>query len=333
MNREQIHILFFPFMAHGHMIPLLDMAKLFARRGAKSTLLTTPINAKILEKPIEAFKVQNPDLEIGIKILNFPCVELGLPEGCENRDFINSYQKSDSFDLFLKFLFSTKYMKQQLERFIETTKPSALVADMFFPWATESAEKFGVPRLVFHGTSSFALCCSYNMRIHKPHKKVASSSTPFVIPGLPGDIVITEDQANVTNEETPFGKFWKEVRESETSSFGVLVNSFYELESAYADFYRSFVAKRAWHIGPFSLSNRGIAEKAGRGKKANIDEQECLKWLDSKTPGSVVYLSFGSGTGLPNEQLLEIAFGLEGSGQNFIWVVSKNENQGNFFPL
>ncbi|CAL9223000.1 unnamed protein product [Arabidopsis halleri] len=328
MNREKIHILFFPFMAHGHMIPILDMAKLFARRGAKSTLLTTPINAKILEKPIEAFKVQNPDLEIGIKILNFPCVELGLPEGCENRDFINSYQKSDSGDLLLKFLFSTKYMKQQLESFIETTKPSALVADMFFPWATESSEKFGVPRLVFHGTSSFALCCSYNMRIHKPYKKVATSSTPFVIDGLPGDIVITEDQANVADEETPFGKFWKEVRESETSSFGVLVNSFYELESAYADFYRSFVAKRSWHIGPLSLSNREFAEKAGRGKKANIDEQECLKWLDSKTPGSVVYLSFGSGTGLPNEQLLEIAFGLEGSGQNFIWVVSKNENQG-----
>ncbi|CAH8262313.1 unnamed protein product [Arabidopsis lyrata] len=328
MNRERVHILFFPFMAHGHMIPILDMAKLFARRGAKSTLLTTPINAKILEKPIEAFKFQNPNLEIGIKILNFPCVELGLPEGCENRDFINSYHKSDSGDLFLKFLFSTKYMKQQLESFIETTKPSALVADMFFPWATESAEKFGVPRLVFHGTSSFALCCSYNMRIHKPHKKVATTSTPFVIPGLPGEIVITEDQANVADEETPFGKFWIEVRESETSSFGVLVNSFYELESAYADFYRSFVAKRSWHIGPLSLSNREFAEKAGRGKKANIDEQECLKWVDSKTPGSVVYLSFGSGTGLPNKQLLEIAFGLESSEQNFIWVVSKNENQG-----
>ncbi|KAG7636270.1 UDP-glucuronosyl/UDP-glucosyltransferase [Arabidopsis thaliana x Arabidopsis arenosa] len=331
MNREvseRIHILFFPFMAQGHMIPILDMAKLFSRRGAKSTLLTTPINAKIFEKPIEAFKNQNPDLEIGIKIFNFPCVELGLPEGCENADFINSYQKSDSGDLFLKFLFSTKYMKQQLESFIETTKPSALVADMFFPWATESAEKLGVPRLVFHGTSFFSLCCSYNMRIHKPHKKVATSSTPFVIPGLPGDIVITEDQANVAKEETPMGKFMKEVRESETNSFGVLVNSFYELESAYADFYRSFVAKRAWHIGPLSLSNRELGEKARRGKKANIDEQECLKWLDSKTPGSVVYLSFGSGTNFTNDQLLEIAFGLEGSGQSFIWVVRKNENQG-----
>ncbi|KAL1195968.1 UDP-glycosyltransferase 73B5 [Cardamine amara subsp. amara] len=153
---ERIHILFFPYMAQGHIIPSLDMAKLFASRGAKSTLLTTPINAKTLEKPIEAFKNQNPDFEIGIKIFDFPCVELGLPEGCENVDFINTYQH-ESRDLFFKFLFSTKYLKQQLESFIETTKPNGLVADMFFPWATESAEKFGVPRLVFHGTSFFFL--------------------------------------------------------------------------------------------------------------------------------------------------------------------------------
>ncbi|CAN8257917.1 unnamed protein product [Cochlearia groenlandica] len=333
MNKEvsekKIHVLFFPFMAHGHMIPILDMAKLFSSRGAKSTLITTPNNSKILEKPIESFKNQNPNVEIGIKIFDFPCVDLGLPEGCENVDFINSYQNPNSGgDLFLKFLFSTKYLKQQLEDFIETAKPSCIVADMFFPWATESAENLGVPRLVFHGTSFFSLCCSYNMRTHKPHKKVDTVSTPFVIPGLPGDIVITTEQANVADEETPMGKFMKQIRETESNSFGVLVNSFYELEPVYADFYRSFVAKRAWHIGPLSLCNREIGEKAGRGKKANIDEQECLKWLDSKTPGSVVYMSFGSGTNFTNEQLLEMAFGLENSGQNFIWVVRKNDNQG-----
>ncbi|KAF8112764.1 hypothetical protein N665_0062s0107 [Sinapis alba] len=315
-------------MAQGHMIPTLDMAKLFSSRGAKSTIITTPINAKILEKQIKAFKKQNPDLQIRIKIFDFPCVELGLPEGCENVDFINSYQKPNSGDLSLKFLFSTKYMKQQLESFIETTKPSCLVGDMFFPWATQSAEKFGVPRLVFHGTSFFSLCCSYNMRIHKPHKKVATRSTPFVIPCLPGDIVMTSQQANVSNEETPRGKFMTEVRESESNSFGVLVNSFYELESTYADFYSNFVAKRAWHIGPLSLCNIDLVEKAGRGKKANVDEQECLKWLESKATGSVVYMSFGSGTSFTNEQLLEIAAGLEGSGQSFIWVVRINENQG-----
>ncbi|CAA7043440.1 unnamed protein product [Microthlaspi erraticum] len=124
------------------------------------------------------------------------------------------------------------------------------------------------------------------------------------------------------------GMIMKAVSESESNSFGVLVNSFYELEPAYADFYRSVGAKRAWHIGPLSLFNREFAEKAQRGKKGVIDEQECLKWLESKTPGSVIYVSFGSGAKFTNEQMLEIAAGLEGSQQNFIWVVKKNEKQG-----
>ncbi|CAN6896495.1 unnamed protein product [Brassica oleracea] len=334
-DSERIHVLFFPFMAHGHMIPVIDMVKLFSSRGAKSTILTTPSNSKILEKSIEAFKNQNTDVEIGIKIFDFPCVDLGLPEGCDNVDFISSYKKPGAGDLLLKLFLSTKYMKQQLESFIETTKPSCLVADMFFPWSTESAEKFGVPRLVFHGTSFFSLCCFYNMNTHKPHEKVATTCTPFVIPGLPGGgLVMTAEQANVADDETPMGKIMKEIGESESTSFGVLVNSFYELESAYADFYSKNVAKRAWHIGPLSLCNREFAEKAGRGQKANIHEEECLKWLQSKTPGSVIYVSFGSGNNFTNEQMLEIAAGLEGSGQSFVWVVGqKNENQGNEIHL
>ncbi|CAN6903074.1 unnamed protein product [Brassica oleracea] len=145
---------------------------------------------------------------------------------------------------------------------------------------------------------------------------------------------MTAEQANVADDETPMGKIMKEIGESESTSFGVLVNSFYELESAYADFYSKNVAKRAWHIGPLSLCNREFAEKAGRGQKANIHEEECLKWLQSKTPGSVIYVSFGSGNNFTNEQMLEIAAGLEGSGQSFVWVVGqKNENQGNEIHL
>ncbi|KAF8095638.1 hypothetical protein N665_0328s0017 [Sinapis alba] len=325
VSERRNHVLFFPFMAHGHMIPVLDMVKLFSRRGAKATILTTPSNSKILEKSIEAFKNQNTDLEIGIKIFDFPCVDLGLPEGCDSVDFISSYKKPEAGELLLKLFLSTKYMKQQLESFIETTKPSCLVADMFFPWSTESAEKFGVPRLVFHGTSFFSLCCFYNMSTHKPHKKVATNSTPFVIPGLPGGVVMTAEQANIADDETPMGKIMKEIGESESTSFGVLVNSFYELESAYADFYSTNVAKRVWHIGPLSLCNREFAEKAGRGQKENIHEQECLKWLESKTPGSVIYVSFGSGNNFTDEQMLEIAAGLEGSGQSFVWVVGEKE--------
>ncbi|MED6132865.1 Anthocyanidin 3-O-glucosyltransferase 7 [Stylosanthes scabra] len=47
-----LHIFFFPFMAHGHIIPTVDMAKLFASRGVNSTIVTTPVNASLISKAI-----------------------------------------------------------------------------------------------------------------------------------------------------------------------------------------------------------------------------------------------------------------------------------------
>lgn len=327
---SKLHILFFPYMAHGHMIPTIDMAKLFASKGAKSTILTTPLNASLFfEKPIKSFNQENPGLEdIAIEILNFPCTELGLPEGCENTDFIFSNPDLVKGGFTLKFLLAMNYFQEPLEQLLEKMKPDCLVGNMFFPWATKVAEKFKVPRLVFHGTGYFSLCASYCVRLHKPFKNVASSSEPFVIPDLPGDIVITEEQLIEKEEESVMGKFMKSIRESERDSFGVLVNSFYELEPAYSDFYKSFVAKRAWDIGPLSIRNRRFEEKAERGKMASIDEHECLKWLDSKKCDSVIYLSFGTMANFDNEQLIEIAAGLDLSGHDFIWVVNKNCSQG-----
>ena len=55
------------------------------------------------------------------------------------------------------------------------------------------------------------------------------------------------------------------VKESERKSYGVVVNNFYELESVYADFYMNELGRRAWHIGPLSLCNSGIEDKAQRG--------------------------------------------------------------------
>ncbi|KAK7256469.1 hypothetical protein RIF29_29919 [Crotalaria pallida] len=48
---------------------------------------------------------------------------------------------------------------------------------------------------------------------------------------------------------------------------------------------------------------------------------ECLTWLDKQQPKSVIYVSFGSGGTLSQDQLNELAFGLELSNQKFLWVV------------
>lgn len=54
---------------------------------------------------------------------------------------------------------------------------------------------------------------------------------------------------------------------------------------------------------------------------------ECMKWLNDKPKGSVVYVSFGSGGKLEPEQMEEIAWGLNESDTNFLWIVRETEKE------
>ncbi|KAL4615431.1 hypothetical protein ACB092_07G124300 [Castanea dentata] len=320
---RQLHIFFFPLMGYGHLIPMMDTAKLFAARGVKATIVTTCRNVPLFS--------EMRGTNIDIQIIKFPALEAGLPEGCENIDSVTS------LDMSHKFIQATKMLQQPLEQLLEEYQPSCLVADMFFPWATDVAAKFGIPRLVFEGFSFFSLSATHSLTLFEPQKKVFSDSEPFVIPSFPEEIMLTRMQLpdfTLQEVETDFSKLFKEAIESELTSYGVVVNSFYELEPAYADHYRKVLGRKAWHIGPVSLCNKDSEDKAQRGKEASIDEHECLKWLCRKKPNSVIYICLGS---MPNfmacldaisdSQLFEIAMGLEASEQQFIWVVRKGKNE------
>ncbi|XP_057963675.1 scopoletin glucosyltransferase-like [Malania oleifera] len=322
-ENHQLHVVFFPLMAHGHLIPSMDMAKLFAARGVKTTIITTPGNAPLFAKTVGRNRAGG-GAEISIKTIKFPSEEVGLPEGFENLD------AATTPDLSRKFFGATSMLQRPLEQFLEESRPHCLVADMFFPWATDAAARFGIPTLLFHGTSFFSLCSMASLRLYEPYKRVSSDSEPFILPNLPDEIKMTRlqipehERLNIQND---FTKLLDRAREADQRSYGVVVNSFYELEPAYADHYRKVMGRRAWHIGPVSLCNRGNEEKAERGKTAAIDEHECLKWLNSKKSNSVIYICFGSVAKFPPSQLFEIARALEASGQQFIWVVRKGKDE------
>ncbi|RVW49761.1 Scopoletin glucosyltransferase [Vitis vinifera] len=255
---DQLHVLFFPFMALGHMIPTIDMAKLFSARGVRATIITTPLNAPVA----------------------------GLPQGLENLD------QDASPEIRLKFFLAMSLFQQPLEQLLQEYRPHGLVADAFFPWALDVASKFGIPRLAFQGTGFFAMCALQSLTAHKPYKGVGSDTEPFLLPDLPDEIKLTRLQ--ISNDltlglENDFTRFFKEARESEERSYGTIVNTFYELEPAYAEHWRKVLGRKAWHIGPVSLCNRDAQDKTQRGKAASIDEDECLKWLNSKNPDSVIY--------------------------------------------
>ncbi|KAK4424217.1 Scopoletin glucosyltransferase [Sesamum alatum] len=315
---DQQHILLLPLMCHGHMIPTVEMAKLFASRGVKTTFITSPG----LAEPIQ--KARDSGSDIGIIIIKFP------PEGSGLPDHIVSVDQLTSDELVSGFVKALCLIQEPVEKVIQELRPTCLVADMFLTWTVDTAAKFGIPRLVFHGTGYLSLCALDKMKRHKPFKNVSSDSEPFVLPDLPHQLEFVRSQVadfDLMENGNDFSKLIQKTRESDWRSYGVVVNSFYELEPDYADHYRKVLGRKAWNIGPLFLCNDGDEAKAARGKKSLIDGHECLVWLDSKKPNSVVYVCFGSMATFSPSQLHEIAGGLEASGQDFIWVVRKSKNK------
>ncbi|XP_042476970.1 UDP-glycosyltransferase 73C12-like [Macadamia integrifolia] len=316
---HSIHFILIPLMAQGHMIPMTDIARLLAQRGVTITIVTTPLNAFRFKPVID--RAAESGLRIRLLQLRFPSKEAGLPEGCENIDHLPSRE------LFKNFFNACSMLQPALEQSLQEMDPhpSCIISDMGHPWTSHSALKFGIPRFFFNGMSSFSLLCNQNLLLHKPHQSVKSDSEPFLIPGMPHRIELTKAQLipNVFDDQPLLQELREQIREGERTSDGVVINSFYELESSYVDGYQKLMGKKAWCVGPVSLYNKEASDKADRGNKAAIDEEKCLKWLDSREVASVVYLCFGSLCPLAPSQLIEIGLALDRSNQPFIWVIKQ----------
>ncbi|KAM2569014.1 hypothetical protein TB2_009174 [Malus domestica] len=311
-GEPQLHFVMFPFMAQGHMIPMIDIARLLAQRGIIITIVTTQHNAARFQNVLT--RAVQSGLQMRVALLEFPCEKAGLPAGCENLDLLPSH------GLAAHFFFATGLLQQQAEKLFEelTPEPSCIFSDMCFPWTVKISHKFNIPRISFSGFCTFCLLCINKLQASKVHENLSSETEYFVVPDLPDRIEATK--AQLPGPLTPsMSGFLDKIVAAELETFGIIMNTFEELEPAYIEAYKK--TAKVWCIGPASLSNKDDLDKAQRGNKASIDEQHCLKWLDSWEPSSVVYACLGSLCNLVCEQLIELGLALEASNKTFIWVV------------
>ncbi|KAH6818760.1 hypothetical protein C2S51_002363 [Perilla frutescens var. frutescens] len=106
-------------------------------------------------------------------------------------------------------------------------------------------------------------------------------------------------------------------------SLGEIYNSCCEIEGFYLDLWEKRMEKNGggnlWPIGPFNP-----AKIPGRSN------HECLKWLDKQGVNSVILISFGTTSSFSDEQIEEIAIGLERSEQKFVWIL-RDADKGDIF--
>ncbi|KAK9757614.1 hypothetical protein RND81_01G174000 [Saponaria officinalis] len=110
-----------------------------------------------------------------------------------------------------------------------------------------------------------------------------------------------------------------------TSSAPIIFNSFDGLEQDVLHDVSKLISGPFYTIGPLQLQLQKISSQHAVQKSlgSNLwkEDSECLNWLDSKNPRSVVYVSFGSITTMTNENLVEFAWALANSTHFFLWVL------------
>ncbi|PNX99657.1 isoflavonoid glucosyltransferase [Trifolium pratense] len=302
---KPLKLYFIPYLAAGHMIPLCDIAALFASRGHFVTIITTPLNAKILPK----------SNNFNVHTFQFPSKEVGLPEGIENLSAVTD------LDGAYKIYQAMALLREHIENFVEQHPPDCIVADFLLPWVDELANKLSVPRFAFNGFSLFTICAMESL---KSHPLPDDASGPFVIPNFPQDIVI--------NSTPPVDakSFMDPLFTIALKSHGFIINSFVEFDGEeYVKYYEETIGHKAWHLGPASLVRETIQEKAERGEKSTLSVQKYVNWLNTKRDNSVIYISFGTMCHFSDMQLFEIASAIEASGYDFIWVIPEKKGKEN----
>ncbi|CAI9099831.1 OLC1v1036713C1 [Oldenlandia corymbosa var. corymbosa] len=104
------------------------------------------------------------------------------------------------------------------------------------------------------------------------------------------------------------------------NSSGRIYNSCKEMEGPFLDLLSKQEISgntKQWALGPFNP----VRVQKGEEPNQRPNTHKCLEWLDKQGMNEVILVSFGTTTSFCDEQIREIAIGLEKSEQKFIWVL------------
>ncbi|XP_034216776.1 hydroquinone glucosyltransferase-like [Prunus dulcis] len=224
---------------------------------------------------------------------------------------------------------SLSALRDELIVLIQSTRLVALVVDLFGTDAFDVANELHVSPYIFFTTAALSL----SLIFHFPHLHETTTCEYRDLPEpiqLPGCVPLhgrdlTDPVQDRSNEAY---KVMVRMCKKHRSAAGIMVNSFVDLEPG------AFKAFKEQGQGLPPVYPVGPVIKMG--SVDGFEGNECMKWLDKQPNESVLFVSFGSGGTFSQEQMTELALGLELSGQRFIWVVkSPNETakNANYFSV
>ncbi|GKA55695.1 UDP-glycosyltransferase 74B1-like protein [Tanacetum coccineum] len=301
------HVLVFPYPSQGHINPLLQFAKRLVSKGLKATIATTQYTVSSISAPfIEVEPISD-----------------GFDDG--------GFAKAKSEELFLESFKTngSRTLTQLIKKHQTTKEPiTCIVYDSFLPWALDVARENGILGGPFF-TNSATVSAIFSL-IHAGSLKlsVLLEDCPVVIPGVPP--LNLEDLPSFLNAPESYPAYLR-MKLNQFSNLGkadwIFSNTFHSLE---AEVVKSMGDRwPAKFIGPmvpsFYLDGRIEGDKGYGASLWKPLDHGCTKWLETKPKNSVVYISFGSMVSLSQQEMEEIAWGLQDSEHYFLWVIRDSD--------
>ncbi|XP_054808275.1 UDP-glycosyltransferase 91A1-like [Prosopis cineraria] len=311
-DNNKLHIVLFPWLAFGHLIPNLELAKLMAEKGHLVSFVSTPRNIhRLPELP--------PHLTPLIKFVKLPLPKvLNLPHDAEATSDVpyNVVQ-------FLKKAYDE--LQQPMTRFLESAKPDWIIYDFAPYWIGSIASKLGIKSAffsIFPATSmGFIGSVSTLMGTDDDNSRKTLEDYLVPPPWVPFPTTVAFRYFEIMRISDSFSDD-NDSGVSDVYRFAasfqncdiILIRSCLEFEGEWIEVVKNLHRKPVLPVGqlPSTAYDDGAENETWRWMK---------EWLDKQNKGTVVYVAFGSEAKPRQEEVKEIALGLEKSELPFLWAL------------
>ncbi|MCL7048752.1 hypothetical protein MKW94_023538 [Papaver nudicaule] len=321
-KQNQYHIVLFPWLAFGHVIPMLELSK---RLASKSDIQITFISTPSIIKRLP------PILPLSLKsCINFVPIDLAsvdnLPAGCEATVDLKEEKQTQ----YLKIAYDL--LQAPVEALLGEIKPNLIIFDIISCWIPEVGAKLNVPTAFFSGFyAPFLVFVGLQAESEgsDSSRTLEYTSVPEWIP-FPSSLACKHHEAVGLNEiwnikdVTGLSAADRLAKGVQGCSF-VILKSVLELDGDYVTLLVDLYKKPVFPIGLLPPPAKGSSVRSNSGDSSKNSNSEMFPWLDKQQPKSVVYVSFGSEYKMSVDEIHELAFGLETSELPFFWVLRKPE--------
>ncbi|GLJ08475.1 hypothetical protein SUGI_0089420 [Cryptomeria japonica] len=317
MKMNGLHAVMVPFPVQGTINPLINLAHLLSSRGVFITFVNTEWSHKCMAK------AAHNDDKLSTSTFKFLTIPDGLPP--DRGRLSNSAEYATAVQNLGPVL--EYHLLRSLSD--ETPPYTCIITETFMSctmkWPTgwdcpeSSFGQCAPPLPLLSATPTF----SSPMDIFLSKESKRADKVITCLPGNLPPLLPTDLLSFYRATDTSDVLFQHCLRESQFQSKGdyVLVNTFDELEAPDTVSALSCNGRPALAVGPVFLPNFLEGRDINRWASLLEQDESCLKWLDAHHPTSVIYVSFGSIAVKSNEQLEELARGLEKSEHPFLWVL------------